>query len=383
MLGIKFQKIKNYLLKIKELEKNEQYKLFLEFAITVVAMLFIYLGGLFILNHIFYDGNFSFELKKSLGLTDRIILLIKYVFTIFMLILTIWLTRWRIGRRYRRFELQHVLQELDFIAKGNYHHRISHELVDRLGSVVVSINKLVDSTVNAMNEERKIEQTKQELITNVSHDIRTPLTSIIGYLSLVEESNFETIDEVKSYIHIAYLKAQQLKQLTDKLFEYVSVQNIQEQLVLKQIAIKNFLTQIAAEYEYEANKKNIVIEIDVQNDFYIAIDVDKFVRIYDNLLSNAFKYSQATTITLKAYQSEFDNILIVENNGKMIEKNVAKNVFNRFYRESESRNSEIVGSGLGLAIVESIVKLHQGNIYIDSIDNSTKFIIKLPKDSHE
>lgn len=248
---------------------------------------------------------------------------------------------------------------------------------------MVSINKLVDSTVNAMNEERKIEQTKQELITNVSHDIRTPLTSIIGYLSLVEESNFETIDEVKSYIHIAYLKAQQLKQLTDKLFEYVSVQNIQEQLILKQIAIKNFLTQIAAEYEYEANKKNIVIEIDVQNDFYIAIDVDKFVRIYDNLLSNAFKYSQATTITLKAYQSEFDNILIVENNGKMIEKNVAKNVFNRFYRESESRNSEIVGSGLGLAIVESIVKLHQGNIYIDSIDNSTKFIIKLPKDSHE
>lgn len=377
MLVIKFQKIKKYWLKLKELEKKEFYKIIVEAIITIIAMIFIYFGGLFIFNHMMYNGTYALELKNILGITDKAIIILKYIFTIVMFILTIWITKWRLSRRYRRLELDHVLHELDYIAQGHYEYRISSDLVDRLGSVVISINKLVDSTVNAMNEERKVEQTKQELITNVSHDIRTPLTSIIGYLSLVEENNFESIDEIKEYTHIAYLKAQQMKKLTDKLFEYVSIQNIQENLNYSKISIQNYLTQIAVEYEYEANKHNMMIEIDVSDDFFIEIDVDKFIRVYDNLLSNAFKYSQATIIKLIAKQEKNKTILIVENNGEKINDSIKDQIFERFYCANSSRNSEIEGSGLGLAIVESIVKLHHGKIYVESNEKVTQFIIEL------
>ncbi|MCG3562148.1 hypothetical protein L8957_28705, partial [Klebsiella pneumoniae] len=104
--------------------------------------------------------------------------------------------------------------------KRKYDHRIPFELSGDLSRVVTSINGLVDSTVAAIEDERKIEKSKDELITNVSHDIRTPLTSIIGYLGLIEDGQYHSEEDLLKYTHTAYIKAKQMKSLVDDLFEY-------------------------------------------------------------------------------------------------------------------------------------------------------------------
>lgn len=364
---------------IKSLAKHEQQRLFFEAVITAGAMLLIYFGCVFIASKLLSSPvSNELTLRDVFGLTDRLIRQVSLLFTIVMFVLSLWFIRWRLARRYRHYELQHLLQELDYIAQGHYEHRISEEMVGRLGNVAISINKLVDSTLKAREEERLIEQTKQELITNVSHDIRTPLTSVIGYLGLIEEKQYHSIEELEHYVHIAYTKSQQMKKLSDDLFAYIRVHDYQEQLQLQQISVFNFLMQIAAEYEMEAQKVGIQIRVDAPRDLIYAIDAEKMARVYDNLMSNAFKYSLATQLVLQAKQAQDKVILLVKNNGKPIRKQALEQLFTRFYRVEQSRSKQTGGTGLGLAIVESIVQQHKGEVSVYSNAKWTVFKIVLP-----
>lgn len=133
------------------------------------------------------------------------------------LILDVAVLYWRLIRRYRQMQLRHIISELHYIANGNYDHRIPFELRGDLNRVVSSINGLVDSTVAAIEDERRIEKSKDELITNVSHDIRTPLTSIIGYLGLIEDRQYHSEEDLLKYTHTAYVKAKQMKSLVEDL----------------------------------------------------------------------------------------------------------------------------------------------------------------------
>src|SRR5699024_1622822 len=140
-----------------------------------------------------------------------------------MLVLDVLFLYWRLIRRYRQMQQRHIISELHYIANGHYDHRIPFELRGDLARLVDSINGLVDSTVMAIEEERRIEKSKDELITNVSHDIRTPLTSIIGYLGLIEDQQYHSEEELLKYTHTAFIKAKQMKSLVDDLFEYTRV----------------------------------------------------------------------------------------------------------------------------------------------------------------
>lgn len=218
------------------------------------------------------------------------------------------------------------------------------------------------------------------MITNVSHDIRTPLTSVIGYLGLLEGKQYENEEELAQYIHIAYIKSQQMKKLSDNLFEYIRVHHYKDKLHYQAISITNFLTQIAAEYEIEASNLNMHLVVDVEPEhFMVNMDAEKMARVYDNLLSNAFKYSYATEICLKARQYMNCIELRVENNGEAILPETLDQLFIRFFREEQSRSTQTGGIGLGLAIVESIVQLHGGHVWAESNEERTAFIIQLKR----
>ena len=205
-------------------------------------------------------------------------------------------TGWRLARRYKQMQLTHILDELHYIAAGHFDHRIDANNAGSYVDVVDSINTLVESTVQAMAEERKIEQSKDELITNVSHDIRTPLTSIIGYLGLIEDKQFTSEEDALRYIHIAYTKALQMKVLVDDLFEYTKVRQPTTPLLLKTINIGNFLEQIVADYELESRKRHMETEVIMKTDpLMIEMDVDKMARVFNNLISNALKYAHGGT----------------------------------------------------------------------------------------
>lgn len=298
----------------------------------------------------------------------------------FLLLMAAGAIFWRLKRRYHQYELQHIIKELHYIAKGNYTHKIRGNYSGDIGKVVESIHVLVDSTVAAMEEERKIEQSKDELITNVSHDIRTPLTSIIGYLGLIEENRYFSEEEAKKYVHTAYEKSKQMKVLVDDLFEYTTVRQTTTPLEYVAFDMVQLLEQVAIDFELEATKlgREIIVDSPVEHLMMMA-DTEKLVRVFNNLLSNALKYGKGGTLVEISIQiSEADVLISVKNNGATLPEEAIEQLFERFYRAEVSRSQETAGTGLGLAIAQSIVELHGGTIVASVIDGWTDFTLTLP-----
>lgn len=365
----------------------EKSELFAEGIVTVVLLLLLNLS-IIILIHIaiMQDEtlvNGIYFLKKTMTFAGNYHLWSwQRIFIIIMGIGDVIVLYWRLIRRYHQMQLRHVISELHYIADGHFDHRISFAVRTDLQRVIDSINSLVDSTVNSINEEKAIEQSKDELITNVSHDIRTPLTSIIGYLGLLKTGNVTPEDQQK-YINIAYTKAEQMKSLANDLLEYTTLKSNNTKLNLASLHIYSMLEQVEAGFELEAEKKGIQFEIEARpKDLTIKADPEKLVRVYNNLINNAFKYGVgATKIKLVANLVNEEQVeLRVENNGAKIPKDSLKKIFERFYRVEGSRNTKTGGTGLGLSITKSVVDLHHGTIRCQSDDNWTSFIIRLPLD---
>lgn len=313
----------------------------------------------------FYDPNY-FVWKKP-------------IFFMFSLIDTAVLY-WRLIRRYKQMQQRHIISELHFISNGHYDHRIPFDLNGDLGKLIRSINALVDSTVEAIEEERRIEQSKDELITNVSHDIRTPLTSIIGYLGLIEERKFSSNEELLKYTHTAYMKSRQMKVLVDDLFEYTKVRQSNTPLNLISFDMQQLIAQIVVDFELDASKKDVLIDFKGSpTSLMMEGDTEKLVRVFDNLLSNALKYGVGgQKIIINSQKIGSEVVITVKNDGQEIPKESLDLLFDRFYRVEESRSQQTGGTGLGLAIAQSIITLHNGYIYATSENGWTSFVIHLP-----
>ena len=369
-----------------KLTGREKSELFGEALVTIVLLLLLNLSIVILLNLAVMNDphleNNIFFLKKNITLWNGSHLWSwQRGFIVILIIFDVIILWWRLIRRYHQMQLRHVIDELHYIADGHLDHRIPFTVKTDLQKVIDSINALVESTVAAMEEERQIEKSKDDLITNVSHDIRTPLTSIIGYLGLLKYQTDLSQDN-KKYISIAYDKSLQMKALADDLFEYTTLKSSNKsKLILAPLHINSMLEQVAAGFELEAENKNIEFNVETRpHDLTIEADAKKIVRVLNNLITNALKYGNgATQINLIANKVNNKYIeLRVENNGEKIPEAALKSIFERFYRVESSRNLQTGGAGLGLAISQNIVNLHSGTITCESNDKWTSFIIQLP-----
>ena len=354
-----------------KLTTREKSELFGEGVATVILLLLLNMSIFVIANQeIARNPGLAagiFQIKLSLSLGPHAIRLWSWgwVFTGLMLLADAFIVYWRLMRRYRQMQLRHVISELHYIASGHFSHRIKFTLDGQMQRVVESVNALVDSTINAMEEERRIERSKDELITNVSHDIRTPLTSIIGYLGLIEDNQYGSEEELKKYTHTAFLKSKQMKSLVDDLFEYTKVRQPDLPLSIVKIDLGAMLEQIGASYELEGNKKGMEVEVSVPDEpVFMEADGEKLARVFNNLISNAFKYGRdGKHVYLSVKQLSSKEVVVkIENDGEPIPEDAVPQLFDRFYRAESSRSRETGGSGLGLAIVQSIVERHNGYI---------------------
>lgn len=323
------------------------------------------------------------QIKMSMYLGHRYIRMWRWgwIFIALMAILDIIVIQWRLTRRYRQMQLRHIITELHYIADGHFSHRIPFSVKGEMQRVILSINSLVDSTIKAMEDERRIEKSKDELITNVSHDIRTPLTSIIGYLGLIEDHQYQNKEEVLKYTHIAYLKSKQMKSLVDDLFEYTKVRQTDTPLNLQQLNIGAMLEQIGASFELEGQKKQMEISVKIPDEpLMIEADPEKLARVFNNLVTNALKYGKGgKNIYLSVENQNNQSVkIVIANDGEPIPEKSLNQVFNRFYRVESSRSKETGGTGLGLAIAQSIIELHHGTIKVESNQDLTSFIMQLP-----
>ena len=369
------------------LTRSERSELIVEAIITMSLIFFLYLSALLIYRQaIDYKLNFfglDTTLRHMLGLTRQQIIVSVYIFSLASCVVAILVTNWRVKRRINQMKLAHVLDYLKYIAQGHYEIRIPQTDLGEMDEVVSSINHLVDSTVRAIEEERKIEKSKDELITNIGHDIRTPLTSVIGYLGLIENQQYHSQEELARYAHVAYRKAQQMQSLVQDLFTYTATRQTTTEISPVQVQVLRFMEQLVADFELNAREKAIELRLDIRPKNLVAsFDVDKMARVFHNLLSNALKYGiGAHYIELLAYQEEDYIYFKVKNDGQPLDQSELEDIFQRSYRADQSRSANQPGTGLGLAIVRNIVELHHGRVYAEVEGKETIFTIEIPQKS--
>jgi len=269
---------------------------------------------------------------------------------------------------------------LRVISTGNLDYRVAAKGSDELGSLARNINCMAEDLKSQIEEERRAEKTKNELITNISHDLRTPLTSIRGYLRLVSDKKYEDDKQLEDFIGIAYNKSEKLMTLIDDLFEYTKIANEGVKLNISNVNINELLEQLVEELvpTGEENGLQFIKEISHER-MIIRVDTDLTARVFENLLMNAITYSQKPGKILVGLDRQQDKALVcIENNGDNISAEELPNLFNRFYRLEKSRSSDTGGSGLGLAIAKNIVELHHGDIWAESDGDRIKFFVELP-----
>jgi signal transduction histidine kinase len=275
--------------------------------------------------------------------------------------------------------IEELARGLREISKGNLNYRVAARSRDELGSLATSINLMTAELQLTLEEERRAEQTKTELITNVSHDLRTPLTLIMGYLRLLKDKNYESEAQADTYLNIAYSKSEKLKSLIDDLFEYTKLSSKGDTLKLDAVYMNELLEQLLEEMvSYaEDNELNLVRAFPPEK-LKVNVDADKMIRVFDNLLTNAVKYSRKPGTVKVLLFREADHVLVrISNNGTPLPQEDLDRLFDRFYRVDASRSSETGGSGLGLAIAKSIIDYHGGDIWAESEGDEIRFWVKL------
>ncbi|PEY30455.1 two-component sensor histidine kinase [Bacillus cereus] len=277
-------------------------------------------------------------------------------------------------------QIEAMAQGVKEIEKGNLAYRIEKKGEDEIAALTENINNMAEELMVNIERERKLEKQKNELITNVSHDLRTPLTSIMGYLRLLRDSKYENKEQHDEYMRIAFSKSEQLKNLIEDLFEYTKLTNENIVLEKQEVCMNELLDQLIEELVPQAEEHSLVfIKKFPEERVYAAVDSEKIVRVFENLLMNAIKYSKDNGEIKVSLERQRRTIQIsVANYSEEFTREELGNLFERFYKKDQSRSRVTEGSGLGLAIAKSIVELQGGAIRADYEDGVIQFIVSLP-----
>lgn len=226
---------------------------------------------------------------------------------------------------------------------------------------------------------KEAEQRKNDLIVYLAHDLKTPLTSVIGYLTLLRDEPQISPQLRARYTGIALDKAERLEELINEFFDITRFNLTTLTLEKERRSLSRMLWQLVSEFEPILAEKELSWQTDIEKDVEILCDPDKLQRVFDNLIRNAVSYSYpGTEISLMMKQSEGSVEICVKNHGKTIPPEKLERIFEQFFRLDSSRASSTGGAGLGLAIAKEITQLHGGSIRVESADESITFLVTLP-----
>ena len=226
---------------------------------------------------------------------------------------------------------------------------------------------------------REAEQRKNDMIVYLAHDLKTPLTSVIGYLSLLQEAPELPVELRVRYTGIALNKAMRLEDLINEFFEITRFNLTALELETERTNFSRMLEQIASEFFPVLEEKQLSWQLDIQPNVEMVLDCDKMERVFDNLIRNAVAYSYpGSPIWLMMRQSGEMVQVVVQNHGRTIPPEKLSRIFEQFFRLDSSRASSTGGAGLGLAIAKEIIELHGGRIEASSARESIRFTVTLP-----
>ena len=246
-----------------------------------------------------------------------------------------------------------------------------------LRSIGGELSALQERLALQQEEARQAERRRQDLIAFLAHDLKTPLTSVLGYLQLLEDEPNLTEEQRAKYTGIALNKARRLEELVGEFFDINTLD-----LTLQKhdpIQISFLLEQLADEFYPLFTEKDLTCQPDIQPHLVVSGDGDKLARVFDNVLRNAVKYSLPNSpVGLTARREGTAVVVTITNEGLEIPEGELSNIFEKFYRLDTARSTSTGGAGLGLAIAKEIVELHGGFIRAESTGAHTAFLITLP-----
>ena len=253
------------------------------------------------------------------------------------------------------------------------------ELPDELEEIQKRMNHLKRESEKNEKLAKENEEKKDELIVYLAHDIKTPLTSMIGYLSILDEIDDMPKKKQKNYISIALDKSYRLEDLINELFDVARFNSEKIVLEKEELNLNLMLEQIIDDFYPTLREVNKSIKLNYDEPISINGDSDKLSRVFNNLIKNAISYSkEESEIVINLKKDNNNAIVEVINKGKQISKEKLSKIFEKFYRLDSARTSRTGGSGLGLAIAKDIVELHNGTIIAESNEEETTFRVTLP-----
>ena len=341
--------------------------------ITCLVEVFLITNLSMVARYIQQSGKVSalvhFILDKHLAVVILYVLVGIVIFSVTFMILE------EPGIRY----LGRISDAVQSISQGNLNTEVDVTGDDEFSAMAANLNKMSSDIRKLMDKEREAERTKNELITNVAHDLRTPLTSIIGYLELLAGNTQIPQEMQHKYIEIAYSKSRRLEKLIEDLFGFTKLNYGKIAMHIGQIDIVKLLEQLLEEAYPNFEEKNL--SYDLQSNVpakIISADGNLLARLFDNLIGNAIKYGADGKRVLVKIHGEEDTVTVsVTNFGRVIPADELPLLFNKFYRVEQSRSATTGGTGLGLAIAKEIVDMHGGTIRVASDLNGTVFTVKL------
>ncbi len=253
------------------------------------------------------------------------------------------------------------------------------ELSVPLRDVENQMNEIKMSTLLNQQAASEAENKKNELVMYLAHDIRTPLTTVIGYLNLLKEAPDMPLEQKAKYIGIVLEKAERLETLIDELFEITRYHTNAVQIKKQQVDLYALLAQVIDDFYPVLSAKELRANVSFEDDLFVLGDPEKLARVFNNLLKNAAAYSYPNSeIHITAQKKDNDIVILFKNHGDDIPEEKLATIFEKFNRLDSARASDTGGAGLGLSIAREIVTLHGGTITAESTNKTVIFTITLP-----
>lgn len=244
----------------------------------------------------------------------------------------------------------------------------------------LKLNSVSETIERQFEEIQMAEKKKDEMVLYLAHDIRTPLTSVIGYLTLLEEMPDLTKEQQDKFIHVTLEKANRLEVLVNEFFDITRFSRHEIDFARTEIDLYYMLVQLADEVYPLVSQEGKTVVVSADENCKIYGDGDKLARIFNNILKNAISYSKPESeIRIEAKEEENETVICFTNWGQTISGKEQGQIFDKFYRRDEARQTNSGGAGLGLAIAKELVELHDGTIGVESSEGKTTFTVRIPK----
>ena len=318
--------------------------------------------------------TYYFNGPKARGVVGKMVLL-GLAMTLVITSLVTYLFSRNIMKRMKKID-----QAIDEFELGHLKIRIDEQNKDEIGKLAYSFNDMADKIEQQVKEQQDYEEKRKQLISNISHDLRTPLASVVGYSELLLDIH-DGRQEDKRYIEIIHRKALYMEKLLGELLEFSRLENGTMKVQLNQGDIVECIREILIEYLPSIDEQNVELILELEeNPIKIWFDQDKIERVIRNLIENAFKYGMdKKKLRIAAYKKKNQAIIEIEDFGEGMDEETLRHIFERFYRGDKGRSTKSGGMGLGLSIAQEIIRRHGGSLEIISeINKGTKAIIQLP-----